>query len=119
MKGKRRKNLSMLGKEREGPLTLEIFMDSIPDHKPIHHPGFLLEEILFLQFTSLSQDPLQEETQMKIQTINHLMGHPGGHQEEDPSLQGALDQGALEVLEHQEAQEGQGIPLTLETHQDL
>ena len=108
----------MLGKEREGPLTLESFMDSIPDHKPIHHPGFLLEEILFLQSTSTSQDHLQEEIQMKTQRTSHPVGHLGGHQEEDPSLQGALDQGALEALEHQEAQEGQGIPLTLETHQD-
>ena len=109
----------MLEKGKEGCLTLRIFKDSIPDHKHIHHPGFLLEEILFLQSTHTSQDHPQEGTQMKTLMTNHPVGHPGGHQEEDPSLQGALEQGALEVLEHQEAQEGQGIPLTLETHQDL
>src|ERR1700731_2619880 len=106
MKG-RRKNLSMLEKGKEGLLTLKVFRESTPGHKPIQHPGFLLEGILFLQSISTSQDPLQEETQM----TNHPVGHTGGHQEGDPLLQEAL-----EDQEHQEAQEGQGIPLTLQTH---
>src|ERR1700719_1355762 len=110
MKGKRRKNLSMLEKGKEGLLTLKI---CTPGHKPIQHPGILLEGILFLQSISTSQDPLQEETQVKTQMTNHPVGHTGGHQEGDPLLQEAL-----EDQEHQEAQEGQGIPLTLETHQD-
>src|ERR1700731_5431077 len=100
MKGKRRKNLSMLEKREEGLLTLKIFRESTPGHKPIQHPGFLLEGILLFQSISTSQDPLQEETQVKTLITNHPVGHTGGYQEGNPSLQGAL-----EDQEHQEAQE--------------